>query len=267
MSDGKERRKPSPEGQGLPSKKTKSTDEEEASTSRESRSPGEAGTSQRSRSQSVAEPGGSQSTRTSKSPKKELGSTVLSLCCGASPGKKKGDSPTAPMQRRTPSPRPSSLGATSKTAQGTPKKSSLRQKTPPPQPSVSPGGSTTPKKSSLKKRTPPREPGAEAEASEGASRSTGPKVSFADMKEGLMPQDDYLFRTFRYRRQVFEQLPPELVEQERRRRLSGQPDYLELAAAGMLGPPEDLGRPSTSGVTAPVAHPSQEPPPSTESDP
>nr|XP_050046591.1 serine/arginine repetitive matrix protein 1-like [Dermacentor andersoni] len=229
MSDDERRRKKSPEGRSRKSKGSDSSREAER-TQRSPRTdaPTSAQGSQAERSPSTARassrsPSGFDRSRSSsKSPMREVGTAVLDalrrtpsprqLCCGTASEELETKSTKSSVRRRTPSPPDASSSPPySPAPRAVPKKSCLRKGTLSPQPSSSGDSSQKPDmplSKSLGVETLP-----EDEPSASRARSP-PRVTFKDIKEGLMPPDDTLFRMFRFRGEVHERIPLSQVAEE-----------------------------------------------------
>ncbi|KAH7939294.1 serine/arginine repetitive matrix protein 2 [Rhipicephalus sanguineus] len=234
MADDKERRKKSPEGREKKSKGRDSGSNEEepqrsptmdATTStraqRASRSTG----TQRASSKSPS----SSSRSSSKSPMRQVGTAVLDalkrtpspleLCCRTSSQKQEADPKRSSVRRKTSSPYEASSpsSAYSPAPLTVPKKSCLRQRTPSPQhksPVDSPPRSDNPVPPKADRGTTTPCVAGFAEDAGGSEARSPPRVTFKDVKEGLMPPDDTLFRMFRFRGEVRERISVSDVEGE-----------------------------------------------------
>ncbi|KAH8031288.1 hypothetical protein HPB51_015223 [Rhipicephalus microplus] len=226
MADGKERRRKSPEGREKKREgHDRGSDEEKhqlsptkgaspfARAERASRSPGSQHTSSKSPSSS--------SRSSSKSPMRQMGTAVLDalkrtpsprdLCCGTSSEKEEADPSRSSVRRKASSlSKASSPSSTySPGPSAIPKKSCLRHRSPSPQ-HKSPGASSMPSDSlpttGEHGMTPFRDADTE-DAPGGSETHSSPQVTFKDIKEGIMPPDDTLFRMFRFRGEVRERIP------------------------------------------------------------
>uniref|UniRef100_A0A6M2D7U1 Uncharacterized protein n=1 Tax=Rhipicephalus microplus TaxID=6941 RepID=A0A6M2D7U1_RHIMP len=226
MADGKERRKKSPEGRGKKREGHDSGSDEEkrqlsptkgasafAHAERASRSTG----SQRASSKSPS----SSSRSSSKSPMRQMGTAVLDalkrtpsprdLCCGTSSEKEEADPSRSSMRRKASSLSKASSpsSAYSPEPSAIPKKSCLRQRSPSPKHKSSGASSTQSDSLSTtgEHGTTPFRDADTKDAPGGSETHRSPQVTFKDIKEGIMPPDDTLFRMFRFRGEVRERIP------------------------------------------------------------
>ncbi|XP_070382687.1 putative uncharacterized protein ENSP00000383309 [Dermacentor albipictus] len=263
MSDDESRRKKSPEGRSRKSKGSDSSREAER-TQRSPRTdaPTSAQGSQAERSPSTARASSRSPSRfdrsrsSSKSPMRQVGTAVLDalkrtpsprqLCCGTASEELETKSTKSSVRRRTPSPPDASSSAPhSPVPQAVPKKSCLRKGTLSPQPSSSGDSSQEPDmplSKSLGVETLP-----EDEPSASHTRSP-PRVTFKDIKEGVMPPDDTLFRMFRFRGKVRERIPLSQVAEEP----SMDPNLLPYRAPPVAQPLQ--GESTGTSVVAEVHH-------------